>query len=201
MKLIAVDLEMNQPSGKIIQVGAVCFEPQGKLIDYVVGYVDPHEPISPKIVELTGITDDMISNGAVTLTIEAAAILLNCFKRDHDANSIGVVWGAGLTNDIRELYSQAGIESPFMSRVIDVKGVYQMLANSMNARMRSKVGLEKACDNVGIGFDRKFGAPHNALSDAYNTARLYCWLSKCLTGGADIKMDNGADILALTSHG
>ena len=62
MRCIAVDLEMNQPSRKIIQIGAICFEPDtGKIVAKFHMFVNPGEPISPEIIELTHITDEMVN--------------------------------------------------------------------------------------------------------------------------------------------
>ena len=157
MKVVAVDLEMNQPSTRIIQIGAVCFRPEsGELVDTFNHLVNPGEVISKEITILTRI-------------------------KNEDVN-------AGLSNDIRKIYDESKIENPFKSRVIDVKGVFQMLANTSGAKMRQKVGLAKACEDMGLGWDAKFGNQHNALADAYNTMRLYMFFAKCLKGAVEIKL-------------
>jgi DNA polymerase III epsilon subunit-like protein len=186
MKLVVVDLEMNQPSSRIIQIGAVCFRPEaGELIDTFDQLVHPGESISPEIVALTGISDEAV---AQTPKIQVAAEKFVAFKKQHQASPIGIVWGAGLSNDVRKIFDEAQIESPFRSRIIDVKGVFQMYANASGARIRQKVGLSKACEILQLGWDEKFGPPHRALADAYNTVRLYLFFSKCLKGGVEIKL-------------
>ena len=181
MRLISVDLEMCQPSNKIIQIGAVCFEPDsGKQVGIFNILINPGEEISPFITELTGISNDHILNSS---NIVEAASMFTKFKEDHAINSIGVVWGSALSNDIRQIYEESATVRPFSLRVIDVKAVYQMLANTSNAEMRAKVGLGKALKNVGLDWDDKYGPPHNALADAYNTYRIYMRLSKCLKHG------------------
>lgn len=186
MRLVAVDLEMNQPSTKIIQIGAVCFQPdKGNIIDTFNQLVNPGEEISPTIVNLTGITDQAVSGMPSLLK---AANDFSAFKERLQINPIGIVWGAGKSNDVRKIFDEAGIEGPFKSRIIDVKGVFQMLANASGSSMRQKVGLNKACEILGLGWDSKFGEQHNALADAFNTMRVYMFLSKCLKGGFEIKM-------------
>lgn len=185
MRLISLDCEFNQPSQKTIQIGAVCFQPDnGKIVEEFMVYVDPGEPISPEITSLTRITDDHV---VLAPSIVEAARQLTSFKQRLQINAIPIVWGAGKSNDVSKIYSEADVESPFRSRIIDVKGVFQMLANSASNDMRQKVGLKKACDLLGIGWNSSFGQPHDALADALNTMRVYMFLSKCLKGGFDIK--------------
>ena len=61
-KFLALDLELNQPSGKIIQVGVAIGDKNTRFEDYVVRkwLIDPQEPISEFINDLTGITDSDI---------------------------------------------------------------------------------------------------------------------------------------------
>jgi DNA polymerase III epsilon subunit-like protein len=185
MKLISIDLEMNQPSRKIIQIGAVCFDPKdGSITEIFNQLVDPGEALNPEITQLTRITDQMLFGKP---SIKEAAVTLSAIKNRLQTSPIGIVWGSAESNDVRKIYEEASIESPFVGRIIDVKATFQMLANSSAAEFRSKVGLSKACNLLGIGWDEKFGKPHDALADAYNTMRVYMFLSKCLKGGFDIK--------------
>lgn len=185
MRLIALDDEFNQPSGKLIQIGAVCFQPDtGKVVDSFMTFVNPQEPINPEITTLTRITDAMTTSSP---TVAVAAQMLTTFKQHHQINAIPIVWGAGMSNDVRRIYDEAGVESPFGPRIIDVKATFQMLANACNNEMRQKVGLKKACNIVGIGWDSKHGEPHDALADAWNTYRIYMFLSACLKGSYSIQ--------------
>jgi len=186
MRCIAVDLEMNQPSRKIIQIGAVCFEPDtGKIVSNFHMFVNPGEPINPEIIELTRITDEMVN---FSPNIQVAAQRFTDFKKSLQANPIGIVWGAGTSNDVRKIYEESGLDNPFHVRIIDVKAVFQMLANTSSAEMRQKCGLKRACEILKIGWALDHGEQHNALADAFNTYRLYMFLSKCLKGGVNIKM-------------
>lgn len=185
MRVVAVDLEMNQPSRNIIQIGAVCFQPdKGTIVDTFNYLVNPGEILNPEIVALTRISDEALVGMP---TIKEAAESFSLFKNKHQVNSIGIVWGAGSSNDVSKIYEESKINNPFDRRIIDVKGIYQMLANASTADMRAKIGLKKACENVGINWDSTYGEPHDALADAYNTMRIYMFLSKCLKGGFDIK--------------
>lgn len=186
MRLISLDCEFNQPSKRTIQIGALCFQPDnGKIVEEFMVYVNPKEPISPEITELTRITDQMMTETPQPDIIQAANYL-TAFKQRLQINAIPIVWGAGDSNDVKRIYDEAKVESPFVRRIIDVKAVFQMLANVSNNEMRQKVGLGRACDIVGIGWDKSHGMPHDALADAYNTMRIYLFLSKCLKGGYEM---------------
>ncbi len=186
MRVISVDLELNQPSTKIIQIGAVCFHPEtGKVLETFNQLVNPGELIAPEITTLTGIKDQDVTHSP---SIADAAKALSEFKQRLTASPIGIVWGAGKSNDIRKIYEESEIESPFKDRIIDVKGIFQMLANASGAKLRQKIGLQKACEKMGLGWDSEFGKPHDALADAFNTMRIYMFFSKCLKGAVEIKL-------------
>jgi len=191
MRLICVDLELNKNVAtgvnKIIQIGAVCFEPdKGKIVDIFNMYVDPKEPLDPFIINLCNISEGMVCGMP---SIWEAAIEFSTWKAQHQANAIAITWGGAgsKSNDVSKIYEESGVDNPFDKRIIDVKGIYQMLANASNAEMRSKVGLGKALTNVGLKWCKAYGSPHNALGDAANTMALYMYLSKCLKGGHMIK--------------
>jgi len=100
MRVVAVDLEMNQPSTRIIQIGAVCFQPdKGVLVDTFDRFVNPGEPIAPEIQTLTGIGDDNVRNMP---TIGETSTEFSAFKQRLHISPIGIVWGAGKSNDIRK---------------------------------------------------------------------------------------------------
>jgi inhibitor of KinA sporulation pathway (predicted exonuclease) len=186
MRIVAVDLEMNQPSGRIIQIGAVCFHPEnGFVVDTFNQLVNPDEVISDQIIALTRISNERVIGQP---NIQNAASAFSSFKKKHQINPIGIVWGAGTSNDVEKIYRESGLQSPFKSRIIDVKGVYQMLANASSATMRQNSGLLRACENMKIGWDDQYGEPHDALADAWNTMRMYLFLSKCLKGAVEIKL-------------
>ena len=68
MKLTSLDLELNQPSGKIIQIGAVVGDTEtGEITQRLRIYVNPGEPIAPFITELCAIAN---SKSGFTTNIE-----------------------------------------------------------------------------------------------------------------------------------
>ena len=61
-EFVAFDLEttgLSSKTDKIIEIGAVIMR-DGKEVDRFQTFVDPKQPLDKKIVELTGITDDML---------------------------------------------------------------------------------------------------------------------------------------------
>ena len=63
-KVIFFDLEttgFSSKNDKIIEIGAVKIR-EGKVIDRFSEFVNPEINIPYKIIELTGITDDMVKN-------------------------------------------------------------------------------------------------------------------------------------------
>jgi DNA polymerase-3 subunit alpha (Gram-positive type) len=62
--MVVLDIEttgLNAGTDKIIEIGAVRIK-DGKYKDEFSSFINPHVPIPPGIVNLTGITDDMVSN-------------------------------------------------------------------------------------------------------------------------------------------
>lgn len=188
MRCIVVDLELNQPSRKIIEIGAVCFQPDtGTTVNTFQSFVCPNEDLNQEITTLTGIHKEEL---AFAPHIRTAAQKFSDFKKQHQANAIAITWGGAgsANNDASLIYKQAELENPFIPRIIDVKCVFQMLANASAADMRQKCGLKRACEVLKIGWDLQYGEPHRALADAHNTMRIYMFLSKCLKGGVGIKL-------------
>lgn len=179
MRVLVLDLEMNQPSGKIIQVGAcVMCARSGDLKDKFSVFVNPQEPINPEIIELTGITGAQAVSGT---SCKNAYRQLELFAMKHKAFQTPIVWGSGTRgNDASELYKQSETSEPsFMGhRVVDAKALYQSVAMIENLKVRR--GLSSAMEAVGLRFE---GRPHNALADAINTARIWYKLSRAMELG------------------
>jgi inhibitor of KinA sporulation pathway (predicted exonuclease) len=186
MNILTLDCEYNQPSHKVIQIGAAVYAARtGQLQGTFETYVNPGEPINRStengltdITALTGITDRDVQNAPGVLE---AFLMLQDFHKKHKVFMNPLVWGAGVRNDSQLIYDEANATLPvgekihnFMGyRVIDVKGLFQSIQIYHNKTVRG--GLAAACQKIGIGFE---GEPHRALTDAMNTYRVWHYLIK-----------------------
>jgi inhibitor of KinA sporulation pathway (predicted exonuclease) len=169
--LVAIDLEMNQPSARIIQIGAVLGNVRtGKVLARFDVKVNPLETLDPRIIELTGITQ---------IEVDTACTLAPAYKRlaawlaphapQRPLNPL--TWGGGDSDTLRE---QLGLQDErwlFGRRWIDVKTLY--VAWRMARGKDIQGGLAKAMTQLGLAFS---GRKHNATHDAENTFRMYCAL-------------------------
>ena len=179
MNILSLDCEYTQPNQKTIQIGAAVFKAStGLLIERMEIYVNPGEPISQYITDLTGIRDSDVVNAP---NIQEAFKMLHELHKKHKCFKNPLVWGSGTRNDSQMIYDEAGLKGPegellqnFMGhRVLDVKSIYQSIQIYHNKTVRG--GLSTACKSLGIGFE---GTPHTALADAMNTFRVWHYLIK-----------------------
>jgi inhibitor of KinA sporulation pathway (predicted exonuclease) len=176
----ALDLELNQPSGKIIQIGAVTGNIYtGEILERLSVYVNPKEEIATFITELTKIKQEDVDSG---LTLEEAYRLLEEMHKSHQAFCNPITWGGG---DSVELINQLKQENPsfqgwcFGRRWIDTKTLYVTwrLAN----QKPPTGGLSRAMANLGLQFR---GQAHNAIWDAENTFYTYCKIVEIMKSAA-----------------
>jgi inhibitor of KinA sporulation pathway (predicted exonuclease) len=182
-RLLSLDLELNQPSGKTIQVGACVFRLSDfHILDTFSVYVNPQEQLSEDIVKLTGISQQNVDQEGYSV-LEAYQKLKR-FAHKNKVMKNPLVWGSGNWNDSYHLYREANPQSKnFMGhRVWDVKTLYQMY-RALNG-MPVKGGLEAALEELGIP---KQGRSHDALWDAVNTVAVFKKLSLLLRASGPIK--------------
>ena len=172
-KIVSLDLEMNQPSGRIIQIGAAvgCTE-ERQVTDRFSAIVDPGEPISDFIATYTGVTQERVTAEGVPL--QDAAKRLFDFVALHKPFMNPVTWGHG---DAETLRAQLGLEDErwvFGRRSVDVKTVHVMVCLSRG--LNPKGGLAKTMANhYSMAFE---GRAHDAMFDAVNTMRLFFEMQK-----------------------
>lgn len=171
-KFLALDLELNQPSNRIIQVGVSIGSAHQSHEEYLTKkwYIDPGEPISEEIVKLTGITDEDIASHAVPVAQCAAE--LGALIVGHQTFVNPVVWGGNDSVELQEMFAAENVSFPYFGhRWIDVKTWTTFLALSHHPEPRSSSGgLRSHLDRYKVRF---IGEAHRADVDAFNTLRLF----------------------------
>ena len=167
----AIDLELNQPSNKIIQIGAAVGDiTTGKIISTFSQYINPNEPINPVITELTKITDEIARAGTDLLSAYMNLVRLHL---ESGAFINPITWGGGDSEFIKKQLTQLNqnFEWCFGRRWIDVKTIVSAvkLANKRNVQG----GLARSMASMGIAFA---GTKHNAKDDAVNTFLFFKFL-------------------------
>ena len=171
---IAIDLELNQPSNKIIQVGVAIGNSKQDPKDYLVRkwYIDPEEPIDHFIIGLTGITDSDIRSYSVSH--QTVAEDLDQLIKEHQPWLNAVTWGFNDCDVLRSEFEKRNVSfKHFGGRYIDVKTVYNFLQFSQDRS--PKGGLRDAMATKEIWFD---GSEHRADIDAQNTLKLFFGLMR-----------------------
>ena len=172
---LSIDLELNSKQDgttpRIIQVGVSVGSPvMPDDIKTFSWYLDPQEPITPFIQQLTGITDEIIKEKSVSH--ETVAQELGNIITENECFVNPIVWGGGEKNDATELkdeFRERGINFPFFGRrVIDVKTLY--VFNQMVQGKTPSGGLRKSMISYGLDF---IGTSHRAEIDAENTLRFF----------------------------
>lgn len=167
MNYLAIDLEMNQPSGKILEVGAVVGNLEHGVFAEKAWVVDPMEPVAEEIAELTGINDEIVAEMGVllpTVAVELAEMI-----DTHQCFVNPVQWGAGDADLLKREFKLAGVHFPYFGRrTVDVKTIVSYLAVAQGKK--PKGGLASYVSRYGLKF---FGVPHRAAFDARNTLELF----------------------------
>lgn len=189
-RIMVLDIELNQPSRRIIQIGAAVYDIRNATCyDTIEIYVNPGEPISPEITDLTGVTDrDVVNAPGIIETYKQ----LKDFHKKHKCFINPIVWGSGFRNDSSEIYNQYceavvmtdghGIdqaEEHFMGfRVLDAKTLYQSIQLFENSKHGG--GLKESMEKLGLKFE---GDSHRALTDARNTFAIWYFLTRKIHDG------------------
>ncbi|WP_434715854.1 3'-5' exonuclease [Paraburkholderia sp. A3RO-2L] len=166
---LALDLELNQPSNRIIQVGIALGSRKQPEEEWLVRQwlLDPEEPISAFITQLTGITSEAISATAVPWSQMAAELGALVDERQPFINP--VTWGGGDSAELLADIRERNIDFPhFGRRWIDVKTVHTFLALTQGKNPSG--GLRRTMAQYRLQF---LGDEHRAHHDARNTLRLF----------------------------
>jgi inhibitor of KinA sporulation pathway (predicted exonuclease) len=166
--IVSLDLELNQPSGRIVQIGALVGNVRtGEVVSHFDAKVNPGEPFSSTIAELTGISAlELQSAPSLAVAGEAVATWLTAWDSVRILNPL--TWGGGDTVILREQLGLSEERWMFGRRWIDVKTLYVAWRMAHNKEISG--GLAKAMTKLGLAFQ---GRKHNAIDDALNTFRMY----------------------------
>lgn len=178
MKIVAIDLELNQPSNRIIQIGAAvaCTE-AGKVLNSQTWWVDPGEMINIDY-PLRGSSSSQQTLGNLlgedfivthTFCKEPASCQLESFWKWLLENGSGgklIQWGSADLHLLLKESKNLNITYPSRLRMLDLKVAYQFLFSKNNKGL----GLSKALKLQGLEFQ---GRAHDGRADAINTALLY----------------------------
>ena len=169
---IVIDLEINNPGSDhetIIELGAVKFLRDGGIHPETFTALIKHGGhIQPEIVQLTGITDEeMARDGKVFPTVMAA---FERWAHQGGKNVLLAAWG-GDVNELHDACKTAGIDFPFRRKNLEIKSVMMIMSAFLGVKTASD-GLKTIMKAWQVSWDSAFGAPHRALADAFNTARL-----------------------------
>ena len=157
MGLIAIDLEttgISPEHNRIIEIGAIRVET--KEVFHVL--VNPKMPLREKIVQLTGITEELLQDAMSEA--EAIKALIKFLKEDR------ILLGHNISFDHSFLVTamqRCGHEVPEFLGIDTLK-----LSRSLCSELPSKT-LEAMCEHFGIVNERA----HRALADVKATIQLY----------------------------
>lgn len=166
----SIDLEMAQPSGRIIQIGACVADPtSGDIKDRLSIFVNPKERLSDFIIKLTGISQHQVDGGT---NIKDAYEQLKFFHQKHGSFVNPIQWGIGDTDHLKNELVANGFDLSgwcFGRRFIDVKGMYQSY-KLVNGHASLQGGLKSAMKHFGI---KTVGQHHNATIDSIHTMMVF----------------------------
>jgi inhibitor of KinA sporulation pathway (predicted exonuclease) len=191
-KIMVLDCEYMQPSRKCIQIGAAVYDARSAAcMGTFETYVNPGEPISEYITNLTGIRDQDVKNAPGILE---AFNELKEFHKKHKAFKNPLVWGSGIRNDSLALYEEfcnewidlhddMPPEENFMGwRVLDAKTLFQSIQLFEDGQYAG--GLADSMKRLGLTFE---GDKHRALTDAKNTFTIWYYLTRKMHDGLKTK--------------
>lgn len=175
-KYVALDLEMEQPSGEIIQVGVAWLDAETGVLDSKNFYITPSQCVSEFIRDLTGITDDDFdwSKNRRQCYSEFTEFMRSIVDRKTYREYI--TWGGGdvhtLAKDISFLSQSTELDlNTVLSsrRHTDVKTLV-LYETVCAGRSVSSVSLSSALRAHNVVTR---GRSHDAGDDAYNTLYLF----------------------------
>jgi len=173
MRFWALDLEMNQPSGTIIQVGVAWTEATSSDVFYDSVLVNPDEHITDFIENLTGVTNEAITlNGKTRQECwqDVAQLLAGAGVSESGTFKEPIVWGVGDLHTLKSQMNPMAYDVSLPHRFFDAKSTcqFELLAAG---KAPGKLSLGTALKRYEVE-DVIFPA-HDAGVDAANTLKLF----------------------------
>jgi inhibitor of KinA sporulation pathway (predicted exonuclease) len=169
----SLDLEFNQPSEKIFQIGACVGSIRtGEILSTFNQYVSIGENLSPYIVNLCGVSNQRVLAEGVKLGVAYESLV--AWLAPYNVFRNPITWGGGDSISLRHQLVQLGERLDdesfiFGRRWIDCKTVFSTFTLAIGGVIRVG-GLAKSMTRVKLNF---MGKRHDALDDAINTWRMY----------------------------
>jgi len=180
MKIIVIDLEYNQPSRSIIEIGAYCVDLKGQYPPIAFSQlVDPKEILDPRIIDLCGIKQEDVDGQP--LIQDALESFWNWIKDTAQTKNVSA-WGSDVY-ELIEASKKAGVRYPDRLRSLDIKEMASIF-RSCYPSSKQKGGLLATMNLFGLEFE---GRQHRALNDAIQTARLLLLLKENMRKFLSIK--------------
>lgn len=155
---VCFDIEttgLSPEQDKIIEIGALKVK-EGKVIDKFSEFINPYIPLSKKITDLTGITDDMLA-GAKSEEVAVGQFVE--FAKDY------VLMGHNIMFD----YSFTKVAAKRMGLTFDKAGIDTLAISKKLLNDLPSKSLTNLCLHYGIENKRA----HRAYEDARATTYLY----------------------------
>ncbi len=170
MKFAVIDFETTGSGSEdeAIQVGLVLID-EDRIVDRYSSFIRPHKEIPPFIEQLTGISNEMVSDAPLLEDVLVEMI-------PHLQDRILVAHNVGFDLQFLQRSLQQEGYLPFAGRTLDTLDLLRMLFWGLGS-----LQLSMASAALGIQHER----PHQADSDAEATARL---LLRCLEKLNDIPL-------------
>lgn len=169
MNILTLDLENNQPSGSIIQVGyCIGNLESGAILDtgsHLVRLPFP-ELLADRIVDLCGIRPMDLFTGGIDL-MDAYQIMAQK-HREYECLMNPVTWGGGDSETLRKQLAMENDSWLFGRRWFDTKTLF--VTRQLALGLPYQGGLARSMTKVGLKFE---GRKHDARDDAINTWRMF----------------------------
>ncbi len=167
--IIVIDLETNAlsiPDVRITEIGAVRLNPNLDICDSFSHLVYA-DVITPKSVEITGITAEMIKGQP---PFEEVGRRFHAWTQEKPTDFVLAAWGAYYDLPVlRHEYNRVGMNYPFPGRGIDVKSVAWTHFWKKGLDLKS-CSIARALKCMDMEFE---GTAHRALADALMAARVF----------------------------